>query len=78
MSYSLPLDSEISFVLGGVMVIVLAIGPKVRCSNPTESDRLLRAIKISRTTSFGGEVGPSAPCRKSLRHVKEPLRYDRY
>jgi hypothetical protein len=60
------------------MVIVLAIGPKVRCSKPTESDRLLRAIKIRSTTSFGGEVGPSASSHKSLRHVKEPLRYDRY
>jgi hypothetical protein len=27
-------------------------------------------------TSFGGEVKPSAPCRKILLHVKELLRYD--
>jgi hypothetical protein len=27
--------------------------------------------------SFGGEVKPSAPCRKIIRHAKNPLRYDR-
>jgi hypothetical protein len=28
------------------------------------------------TTSFGGEVKPSAPCHKILRHVKNPCRDD--
>jgi hypothetical protein len=38
--------------LGGVMVNVLAIGSKVRCSNPAEYDGFLRAIKIRSTISF--------------------------
>jgi hypothetical protein len=46
-------------------------------SNSAESDGLLRTIKIRSTTSFGGEEKPSAPCRKILRHVKDPLRNDR-
>jgi hypothetical protein len=32
-------------ILSGVMVIVLAIGPRVRGSNPAESDGILRALK---------------------------------
>jgi hypothetical protein len=46
-------------------------------SNPAESDGSLRAIKIRSMTSFGGEEKPLAPCRKTLRHVKDPSRYDR-
>jgi hypothetical protein len=57
--------------------IVLVIGPKVRGLKPVESDWFLMAIKIRSMTSFGGEVKPSAPCRKDLRHIKDPLRYDR-
>jgi hypothetical protein len=37
----------------------------------------LKAIQICSTTSFRGEVKPSAPCCKILWHVKDPLRYDR-
>jgi hypothetical protein len=62
-------------VLGGVMVIVLAIGTKVRGFKPGQERWIFRAIKIH---SSGGEVKPSAPCHKILRHVKDPLRYDRY
>jgi hypothetical protein len=36
---------------------------------------LIRAIKICTMTSFGGEVKPSVPCHKILRHVKEPYKY---
>jgi hypothetical protein len=43
--------------LGGLVVSVLATGPKVR-------DGFLRVIKIRSTTSFGGEVKPSVPCRR--------------
>jgi hypothetical protein len=46
-------------------------------SNPTESDGFLRAIKIRITISFEGEVKPSAPSRKILRHVKESYEYER-
>jgi hypothetical protein len=33
-------------------------------SIPTEVDGFLRVIKIQSTTSFGGEVKPSVPCRR--------------
>jgi hypothetical protein len=56
---------------GDVMVSVLVIGPKVRRFKSGREDGFLRAINILSTTSFGGEVKPSAPCRKFLRHVKE-------
>jgi hypothetical protein len=48
--------------LGGIVVMVLAIGLKLTGSNPAEGDGLLVAIKIHSTTSFGGEVKPSSPC----------------
>jgi hypothetical protein len=48
--------------LGGLVVSVLANGPKVRGFDPpTEVDGFLRMIKIQSTTSFGGEVKPSVP-----------------
>jgi hypothetical protein len=43
-------------------------------SNPAEDNGFLRAIKIYSIPSFGGEVKPEAPCRKILRHVKEPFK----
>jgi hypothetical protein len=43
---------------------VLATGPKVASSIPAEVDGFLRVIKIRSTTSFGGEVKPSVPCRR--------------
>jgi hypothetical protein len=52
-------------------VIVLAIGLKVPGLKPGQSDRFFRAIKIRITPPFGGEVKPSAACRKTLRHVEE-------
>jgi hypothetical protein len=45
--------------LGGVMVSVLAICPKVRGFKAGRGYGLLRAITIC----FGGEVKPSALCR---------------
>jgi hypothetical protein len=56
--------------LGGVTVSVNAIVPKVRKLKPGRGDGLLRAMNIRSTHSFGGEVKPSAPCRKVLLHVK--------
>jgi hypothetical protein len=41
----------------------IVIGPKVRGFKPAEDDRFLMAIKIRSTTSFGGEVKPSAHVR---------------
>jgi hypothetical protein len=51
------------------------LDPRFRDSNPAEDDGFLRAITIRSITSLGGEVKPSVPCRKILRHVKEPYRY---
>jgi hypothetical protein len=56
---------------------VLATGPKFRGLNPVEDDRSLRQKKNLIKTSFRGEVKPSVPCRKILRHVKEPYEYER-
>jgi hypothetical protein len=56
--------------LGGLVVIVLVIEPKVRSIKPGEGDGFIMVIKIRITTSFGGEVKPSVPCRKMLRSVK--------
>jgi hypothetical protein len=53
------------------MVIVLAIGPKVRRIKLGRGDGYLRAIKIRSTPSFGGEVKPLAPYSTILRHVKK-------
>jgi hypothetical protein len=39
--------------------------------------KAMNNIIIRRMTSFGGVVKPSAPCRKSLWHVKVSLTYDR-
>jgi hypothetical protein len=60
--------------LAGVIVSVLAIGPKVRRFKPSRGDGFLRAIKIRSTSSFTGEVNPEAPCRKILRLVKNRLK----
>jgi hypothetical protein len=42
-------------VLSGLVVIVLANGPKVVGSNTTDGDGFLRVIKICSTAFFGGE-----------------------
>jgi hypothetical protein len=62
------------------MVIVLAIGRKVRGFKSVRVRWLLTAIKFRSATYFGrGDRGvkPSAPCRKIIRHAKDDLRYDR-
>jgi hypothetical protein len=47
------------------------------CPNQAKGNEFLMAIKIRSTTSFGGGVKPSVPCRKILRHVKNPYRYEK-
>jgi hypothetical protein len=66
--------------IGGVVVSVLATGPKGSRLYPGQGDGFLRAIKIQSTPSFGLEVKPEVPCRKILRHVKDLLKShgDRY
>jgi hypothetical protein len=44
--------------------------------NPAKGDGFLSLITIRRTSSFGGEVKPSAPCRKILRHEKNHFEYE--
>jgi hypothetical protein len=60
------------------VVTVIATGPKDRGFKPSRCDEFLRAMKIRSTPSFGWEGKPEVPCRKVLRHVKDPLRYFRY
>jgi hypothetical protein len=61
-----------SRLLGGAVVSVIAIRPKFRGFRPGRGCGFLRAIKISSTPFFGGEVKPQAPY-KILRHVKNLL-----
>jgi hypothetical protein len=59
--------------LGGLVVLsCLPLDLRLVGSNPAENDIFLRKIKICSTTSFVREVKPSAPCRKILRHAKDP------
>jgi hypothetical protein len=60
------------------VVIVLVVGLKLRGFKTGRGRWICKGNKIGSTTSFGGEVKPSAPCRKILRHVKDSLRCDRY
>jgi hypothetical protein len=63
-------------LFAGVMVIVRAIGPKVSGFKPGREQCIFKGDKKSRSrNSFGGEVKPSAPCRKILWHVKNPSKY---
>jgi hypothetical protein len=64
--------------LSGVVVNVLATGPKGCAFKPGQGDGFLRAIKIHSTPSFRWEVKLEVPYRKILRCVKDPLRYFRY
>jgi hypothetical protein len=47
--------------LGGVVVSVLATGPKGCWFKPGQGDGFLRAIKIRSTPSFGWEIKPEGP-----------------
>jgi hypothetical protein len=58
----------------GVVVNVLATGPKDRGFKPGRGDGFLRAIKIRSTLSFGWEVKPDVPCNEILRPVKDLLK----
>jgi hypothetical protein len=58
--------------LGGVVVSVLAAGPKGHGFKRSHGNGFLMATKIHNTPSIGWEVKTEAPCRKFLRDVKEP------
>jgi hypothetical protein len=53
------------------------LDPILTGSKPTEGDKYLTATKNRSSPFFGGEVKPSAPCRKSLRHVENRSKYER-
>jgi hypothetical protein len=59
-------------ILSGLVVIVLAIGSKVRGFKPDCGRWIFKGDKIHSMTSCGGEVKPSAPSHKILQHVKDP------
>jgi hypothetical protein len=63
--------------LSGVVVSVLATGPKGYGFEPGRGYAFLREIKIRSTPSFGADVKPEDPSRKILRHVKDPLTFQR-
>jgi hypothetical protein len=60
--------------LGGVVVSVLATGPKGCRFEPSQGDGFLKVIKIHSTPSFGWEVKSEFPCPKILWHVKDLLK----
>jgi hypothetical protein len=63
--------------LGGVVASVLATGPKGCGFKPGRGYGVLRETKIRSTPSFGWEVKPEDPCRTILRHIKDPLTFQR-
>jgi hypothetical protein len=65
-------------LLGGIVVIVSAIGPKFHGFKPGRRRWILRVIKVRSTTSFRGEVKPSSPYRKVLRKLYIPAYYNIY
>jgi hypothetical protein len=60
-------------VLGGVMVSVLAIGPKVCGFNPGRGRWIFKGDKIRNAPSFRGKVKPLVPYRKMYGFLKIPL-----
>jgi hypothetical protein len=72
-SDSSTLTKVVNSHLGGVIVSVLAIGPKVREFKPGRGDGSLRVIKICSMPSFRGEVKLGTPCHEFLQHVKDCL-----
>jgi hypothetical protein len=63
--------------LVGVMVSVLAIGPKVHGFKPARGSGFLRTIKFRSTPSFGGEFKWQAPCCKTSQHSKNIISTNR-
>jgi hypothetical protein len=53
------------------------LDPRFAGSNTAEYAGFLRAIKFRSTTASGGELKPSAPCRKIFGMLKNPAEYDR-
>jgi hypothetical protein len=62
--------------LGGLVVSLLAIGPKVRGFRPGRGWWIFKGDKIRSTTFFRAEVKLFLPCM-ILRHVKKPYRCEK-
>jgi hypothetical protein len=56
----------------GVLVIMLAIGPKVRGLKPGQGRWIFKGDKNPLYDLLRREVQPSVSCRNILRHVKDP------
>jgi hypothetical protein len=54
---------ETQDILGGLVVIVLAMGLKVRGFKPGRGRLIFKGDKNPQHDFFGGEVKPSASCR---------------
>jgi hypothetical protein len=69
------MSSLLEVILAGLLIIVLAIGPKVHRFKPGQGQWIFKGDKkIHSMTSFREEVKLSALCRNILRHVKDPRR----
>jgi hypothetical protein len=64
-------------VLGGIVVTMVATRLKVRGFKPGRGLWIFKDDTIRSTTSFGGKIKQSVPCRKILRHVKDRCKYER-
>jgi hypothetical protein len=73
-----PFVSFLVIVLGGLVVIVLAIGSKIRGFQPGRCRWIFKGGKNRSTISFGGKVKPSVPCRRFYGLLMIPAEYDRY
>jgi hypothetical protein len=62
---SIALIHQRIVVIGGVMVIVLAIGPKARWFKPGRQPWIFKGDRIRGMTSSAGQEKPSAPSRKA-------------
>jgi hypothetical protein len=65
---------QLSAILGGLVVNVLAIGPKVHEFKPSQGWWIFMGDKNLQYAFLQREVKPLAPCRKILRHAKEPFK----
>jgi hypothetical protein len=63
--------------LGGQVVACLPLDPSFIGAKLPEDNGFLRMMIICNTASFRGEVKPSVPCHKILRHIKESYKYQK-
>jgi hypothetical protein len=67
---------QFTLVVPDGIVVSLPLDPRFESSNPAEDDGSFKGDNIRSMTSFG-EVKPSVPCPKILRHVKDLYEYGR-